>query len=63
MMPIPYIPPKTEYRHCDECRTMFGVNRLSNRRLCDDCEAAINPVFARQLAERKAWKSDNARGR
>jgi hypothetical protein len=60
----PYIPPKVatvlDYRHCRECRTQFAVHSTSQRILCDDCEAAVNPSFARQLAERRAWQRDNA---
>jgi hypothetical protein len=59
-----YIPPKVitplDYRHCDECRAQFAVAKVSTRRLCDECEAAINPAFARQLAERRAWERDRA---
>jgi hypothetical protein len=46
-----------EQRHCKDCRLPFFVNPLSRRKLCDDCEALINPVFARQLRERFSWQN------
>jgi hypothetical protein len=46
-----------EQRHCKDCRMPFFVNPLSRRLLCDDCEALINPVFARQLRERYSWRN------
>jgi hypothetical protein len=49
-----------EQRHCKDCRMPFFVNPLSRRLLCDDCEALINPVFARQLRERYSWRETGA---
>jgi hypothetical protein len=46
-----------EHRQCKDCRTPFSVHPLSHRKLCDDCEALINPVFARQLRERYSWQN------
>jgi hypothetical protein len=53
----PYAPEKPlplEERNCEECRALFRTRQFSTRRHCDDCLAAIDPRFARDLADIRA---------
>lgn len=54
---------KLDYRHCLNCRTLFAIHPQATRNICDDCEAAVNPAFKRQLEERKSWQRDCVNGR